>query len=328
MNIFSQIFYQTQMDYLLVLILVFLTVSVLAGGLLYILMRQNFLKTRLGLLQPASTGGGDAAKPSLLLEQESQGLLASFSKKLAEMHNPKEEATVRELKLKLLRAGMRTRKAYRYYMASKVLAAFLLSGAYLARMPFYNISLRDLAICLLLFAAGFYLPELVIRHITSKRQAGMIRALPDALDLMVVCVESGLGLDMTFKRVGDELREIDKNLSEEFHLTTLETRAGKSRAESFKNMAHRTGISEISNLMTMLVQTARFGTSVADALRVHAEAMRTRRRQHAEEKAAQASVKITIPLILFILPALFIVLLGPAGINIAKNMLPAMGGGG
>jgi tight adherence protein C len=327
MNIFSQIFYKLQMDYVLIMILIFLTVSVLAGGLLYILMRQNFLKARLGRLQPAPTGGSDPAKPSLLLEQESQGFLASFSKKLAEMHNPKEEATVRQLKLKLLHAGMRTRRAYRYYMASKVVAAFLLSGAYMAKMPFYKITLQDVAICLLLFAAGFYLPELVIRHITSKRQAGMIRALPDALDLMVVCVESGLGLDMTFKRVGDELREIDKNLSEEFHLTNLETRAGKSRAESFKNMANRTGISEISNLMTMLIQTARFGTSVADALRVHAEAMRIRRRQTAEEKAAQAGVKITIPLILFILPALFIVLLGPAGITLVKNVFPAIGGG-
>jgi tight adherence protein C len=143
---------------------------------------------------------------------------------------------------------------------------------------------------------------------------------------MVVCVEAGLGLDMTFKRVGDEIRPLCKDLSDEFQLTTLEVRAGKPRDEAFKNMSSRTGVSEVNNLMTVLVQTSRFGTSMAKALRVHADAMRIKRRQLAEERAAKSTVKLIFPLVLFIFPALIIVLMGPAAIRIVKVLFPAMGG--
>jgi tight adherence protein C len=152
--------------------------------------------------------------------------------------------------------------------------------------------------------------------------------LPDALDLMVICVQAGLGLDLTFKRVGEEVRPLSKDLSDEFHLTNLEISAGNSRDESLKNMALRTGVPEIRNLLNILSQAGRFGTSVASALVVHTEDMRKKRSMIAEEKAAKAAVLMLLPLLVFIFPALMIVLLGPAGIKIATLLLPVMGGGG
>jgi tight adherence protein C len=328
MNILYSYFYQFQENagYLAVLTLVFLAASILAGGAFFLIMRQQLLSRRMASMINPETSPQHMKGPRLL-EQEETGVLAKISKPLSKLHQPKEEAEIRNTRLKLLRAGLRTKRAYRYFLAAKAFFPFLLAGGYLLQSSFYKLTLNEIAVGLLLFAAGFYLPELILRHLTVKRQEGMRKALPEALDLMVVCTEAGMGLDITFKRVGDELKPMNKDLSDEFHLTNLEIRAGKPRIDSFRNMAWRTGLPEISNLMTMLIQTSRFGTSVADALRVHAESMRTRRQQAAEEKAAKMAVKIIFPLIVFILPALFIVLVGPAGISIMKTLLPAMGGG-
>jgi tight adherence protein C len=133
---------------------------------------------------------------------------------------------------------------------------------------------------------------------------------------------------MTFKRVGDEIRPLSKDLSDEFALTTLEIRAGKSRDEAFRNMALRCNVPEVGNLMTVLSQTSRFGTSLATALRVHADAMRVKRRQIAEEKAAKSTVKIVFPLVLFIFPAIFVILIGPGAIRIIKVLFPILSGQG
>jgi len=192
----------------------------------------------------------------------------------------------------------------------------------------YRFTPDVILISCLLAVSGFFLPNLYIWLVTKGRRDGMTKALPDALDLMVVCVEAGLGLDMTFKRVGDEIQGINKDLSEEFRLTNLEIRAGRARDESFKDMATRTGVPEIHNLMTVLVQTSRFGTSLAKALRVHADAMRVKRRQLAEEQAAKSTVKMVFPLIFFIFPAIFVVLIGPAAIQIVKVLFPALSGQG
>jgi tight adherence protein C len=192
---------------------------------------------------------------------------------------------------------------------------------------FYRFTPDMLLICIALAILGFFLPNVYIWFVAKGRQKAMVKALPDALDLMVVCVESGLGLDMTFKRVGDEIRPIDSNLSDEFHLTNLEIRAGRPRDESFKDLSVRTGLAEVHNLMTILVQTSRFGTSVAKALRVHADAMRIKRRQLAEEQAAKSTVKLIFPLIFFIFPAIFVVLVGPGAIQIASVLFPVLGGG-
>jgi tight adherence protein C len=312
-------------DYFGILALIFLTVAATVLAVFFLFGRRNLLAERLGRLLPTIKKG--ALRKPKLLEEEQEGLVAKISKPLHEVVAPKKGATKKKLRLKLIRAGFRSESAYRNYLAAKVLFCVLFPGIYMATRFFYSFTPEAILICLALAAFGYFLPGVYIWMVTKGRQDGMEKALPDALDLMVVCVESGLGLDMTFKRVGDEIRPIDHHLSDEFHLTNLEIRAGRPRDESFKDLSVRTGLAEVHNLMTILIQTSRFGTSVAKALRVHADAMRVKRRQLAEEKAAKSTVKLIFPLIFFIFPAIFVVLVGPAAIQIATILFPVLSGG-
>ena len=148
----------------------------------------------------------------------------------------------------------------------------------------------------------------------------MQKALPDALDLLVVCVEAGLGLNQATVRVAEEIERVSPVLSEQIGLVNLEIRAGTPRDEAFRNLGHRTGVQDIKSLMAMLIQTDRFGTSIAQALRTHAETMRQKRRQRAEEAAAKTTIKLVFPLVLFIFPALFVIILGPALIQIFEAL--------
>ncbi|HEU5407518.1 MAG TPA: type II secretion system F family protein, partial [Nitrospira sp.] len=152
------------------------------------------------------------------------------------------------------------------------------------------------------------------------------RAIPDALDLMVVCVEAGLGLDQAIARVGQEISQTHPALGEELNILSQELRTGVQRQAALRNLAHRTDLEEVRNLVALLVQTDRFGTSIGQALRVHADSMRTRRRLKAEEMAAKLPVKLLFPLIIFIFPSMFIVTIGPACIKIVKVLFPAMTG--
>jgi tight adherence protein C len=152
----------------------------------------------------------------------------------------------------------------------------------------------------------------------SNRQGRITRALPDALDLMVVCVEAGLGLNAALQRVGREMELVEKDLSSELAITNREIRAGKARDEALRNLGDRTGVDDVKSLVAMLVQTDRFGTSIADSLRVFADSMRTKRRQRAEEQVAKAAIKLIFPLLFFIFPALLIVLMGPALIKLTE----------
>ena len=168
---------------------------------------------------------------------------------------------------------------------------------------------------------GFYLPDIWLRQKADKRKEKILNALPDALDLLVVCVESGMGLDSAIYRVAQEMRLNSPELSDELQLMNLELRAGKSRRDALKNLASRTNLEEINSLVTLLIQTDQFGTSMADALRIYSDAYRTQRYQRAEELAAKLPVKLLFPLVVFIFPALFVVLLGPAAISIYKALL-------
>jgi tight adherence protein C len=233
-----------------------------------------------------------------------------------------------KLRLQLIQAGYRSDKAFYNYLAAKVMLPLLLIVIYLTARSFYAIALDTLLGMIALIFIGFFAPNLWLWLMRKDRQQRIFKGLPDSLDLMVVCVEAGLGLDMTFKRVGDEIRPLCKDLSDEFALTTLEIRAGKSRDEAFRNMSLRCNVAEVGNLMTVLSQTSRFGTSLATALRVHADAMRVKRRQIAEEKAAKSTVKIVFPLVLFIFPAIFVILIGPGAIRIIKVLFPILSGQG
>jgi tight adherence protein C len=169
---------------------------------------------------------------------------------------------------------------------------------------------------------GFFLPRFLLKKKLAERQRRIRLGLPDALDLTVICVEAGLALDQAMMRVGEDLRYAHPELSGEFYLFNLETRAGKPRVEALRNLSDRTGVDDIRSLVATLIQTDRFGTSVAQALRVHSDSLRTERRQRAEEQAAKTTVKMIIPLVLFIMPSLIVVTVGPAIIQLMHIFMP------
>jgi tight adherence protein C len=306
------------------LALVFLaTASVTVGGLL-LFLRPEAISVRLNRLLAAP--GAILRGKSPLTQEESTSLVAKMIKPLHKLSVPSEEATRKKIRLKLIQAGFRSNQAYRNFLAARTAGAVILPLIWLFRGIFVSLDSKTLAVAFSLAAVGYFLPDVILSHFRQRRQEKVFKAIPDALDMMVVCVEAGLGLDMTFKRVGEEVRSLSTDLSDEFLLTNLEVRAGKGRDDALRNMSQRTGVAEMQNLTTVLIQTSRFGTSLAKALRVHSDSMRTKRRQMAEEIAAKSAVKLLFPLVLFIFPTIFVVLLGPAAIQIARNLLPALGG--
>ena len=169
--------------------------------------------------------------------------------------------------------------------------------------------------------SGFYLPDICLNRRAERRRLRILEALPGAIDLLVICVEAGMGLDSAISKVAEEISIGASELGDEFKLMNLELRAGKQRTEALKNLAARTNLDEISSLTTLMIQTDKFGTSMADALRVYSESYRTQRYQSAEEVAAKLPVKMVIPLVFFIFPSLFLVILGPAAINIYRTLI-------
>jgi len=220
--------------------------------------------------------------------------------------------------LMMLRAGYRSPNAMLMIRGVKVLLPIaLLSLVYFTGLYLWN-PIVVLAVALL---AGILLPELWIIWRVEARQQRLRRALPDALDLLVICVEVGLGLDQAFLRVAQELRVVHRDLSDELQLVNFEMRVGKSRLEALRDLARRTGIDDVKALVAMLAQTDRFGTSIAQSLRVHSDEMRIRRRQRAEELSAKTTVKMVPPLVLFIFPALMVVILGPAVLILLRQFI-------
>jgi len=168
---------------------------------------------------------------------------------------------------------------------------------------------------------GYYVPEFALKRKIRARKKSIVNGLPDALDLMIVCIEAGSSLDQSIVKASDELEMSHPNIAEELRFITTEIRAGKPRLEAFKNFGERTDVDDVRSLVTMLTQTDRFGTSVAQALRIHAETSRTKRRQRAEERAAKVGVKLVFPLVLFIFPSIYVVCLGPVAIAIFRAPL-------
>jgi tight adherence protein C len=228
---------------------------------------------------------------------------------------PKKSEDISVLRKRFTRAGLRSRNAVVVFFGLKVILALCLSIGFVALRVFAHwqmTPMNTLVLTIILLAAGFYLPDIWLRLRTSRRQEDFMLGFPDALDLLVVCAEAGMGIDAAMKRVGDEMRLSSKVVSEEFGILNLELRAGKTRRDAMKSMADRVGLDDVNSLVTLLIQTDRFGTSVAQALRVHADSMRTKRSQRVEEIAAKLPVKLLFPTILFIFPSLFLVLIGPA----------------
>lgn len=226
---------------------------------------------------------------------------------------------------RFLKAGIRSHNAPAAFWGVKIILPLLLPLCYgLLRIlapEMVVASTTNLLIIILSALAGFYLPDLWLSNKIQKRRQEILKGFPDALDLLVVCVEAGMGLDSAISRVSKESRSNNQLLSEELHLFTLETRAGMPRKDALRNLAMRTDLQEMQNLATLLIQTEKFGTSVSQALKVFSESMRTERFQRAEEKAAKIPIKLLFPLILFIFPSLFVAILGPAIIRISQTFM-------
>jgi tight adherence protein C len=225
------------------------------------------------------------------------------------------------LRLRLIQAGYPNASAVPLYLGTRVLLPAGLGVGSLLLLPILGFSALKVILGVVYFTGlGYILPTLIVGMRIRRRQKEMQRALPDALDMLVVSVEAGLGLNQALVRVADEIFRLSPVLSEQMTLVNLEIRAGTAREEALRNLADRTGLADIASLTGMLIQTDRFGTSVAQALRIHADTMRTKRRQRAEEAAAKTTIKLIFPLVFCIFPALFVVILGPAMIQIMEAL--------
>jgi tight adherence protein C len=278
---------------------------------------------------------GERVQRSLGLAPATAGLTRERSpwevmlEPLARMAKPGDERELGRLRSKLAQAGLRSERAVIGYLATKVLLAVAFAAAYFwINRVWPQGGTRAALVAIMATAAGFYLPSLWLVSRIQERQRQISKALPDALDMLVTCVEAGLGLEPALVRVTAELELAAPLLARELGQTELEIRAGMSRGEAFRRMADRTGVEELRNLSAIIIQTQIFGTSIARSLRVQADAMRVRRMQIAEERAAAASVKMTVPLVLCIAPALFAVLLGPAVVKFVRLLVPTLAGGG
>ncbi len=226
---------------------------------------------------------------------------------------------------RLMRAGFRGPNALKMLYGSKVILAVALPVvAVLATAKSDADPSNKILFLVASVAVGFFGPNEYVRQRSRRRQKRILRGLPNALDLMVVCVESGLGLDQAIVQVAKELQFAYPEISEEFSLMNLEMKAGKRRAEALRNLADRTGVDEVKKLVAVLVQADRFGTSVAQSLRGHSEYMRVQTRQQAEEKAAKLGVKLVFPIFFCILPSLFVVTVGPVVVRIVRELIPMM----
>jgi len=274
-------------------------------------------------------------RAEILDATEDAGLGQSIKREVLELLNslgktnqPADQQEVLNLRQARITAGYRSAHAPVIVLGAKILCALwvLLSFALIPHKWLGFPSTTNLIMYHVLAAgAGYYAPALWLRSTIDRRQQTIMRALPDALDLMVICVEAGLGLDQAIKRVADEIKLAHKELSEEFHLLGLELRAGVARTDALKNLSRRIDLDEIKSLIALLVQTDRFGTSIGQALRVHSDGMKVSRQMKAEERAAKIPVKLLLPLILFIFPSVFIAILGPGAIRIIRTLVPTLG---
>jgi tight adherence protein C len=291
-------------------IIVFLTVALVVfsfGAAAY--APSSVLGTRLRALGWQRT----ETKEKVAFKERMEQALDPLSRAL-----PLSPSEVSRTRAWLIQAGYRDARHLTMYVGSRVLMAALGLAIVMAVKP-------DFYLLVSVPAFGFFLPRFVLKRMIRDRQQRIRIGLPDALDLTVICVEVGLALDQALTRVGEDLHHAHPDLSDEFHMVTLEMRAGKPRAEALRNLAARTGVDDLRALVATLVQTDRFGTSVAQALRVHSDSLRTERRQRAEEQAAKTTIKMVIPLVLFILPSIIIVTLGPAMIQLYRTLAPAVG---
>jgi tight adherence protein C len=291
----------------------------------YVAGRPTRVHERLDELRNPLTRRRDAAGVKAKKGDAVSKVLERASPMLSKPLLPKSEGETSKLKLKLSQAGFRGDASTSVFLGLKF--AGLIGGLFLAgsgTLLAYGAN-KDSLIYTVVFAAFFfYLPDIAVWFMGRGRKQQIFLGLPDALDLLVVCVEAGLGLDQAMRKVADEMKRSARVISEEFSLCNFHLQMGKARNEVLHDLGERTGVDDLRSLAAILIQADKFGSSVAQALRVQSDAMRTRRRQLAEEKAAKTAVKLIFPLVIFIFPGIFVVLVGPAAITMVREMFPAM----
>jgi tight adherence protein C len=298
-------------------------IVVVAGCLgLAALIRPDAARQRLTDLSDRSAGAS-AGKLRLLR------WVANVTRPVSRLSMPEEGFEKSSVKLRFVHAGIRGSTATPTFFGIKTILTLGLPlfGFVLLTVVGSTLKGNSLLLAMLaLAAAGYYGPNMVLSHMVKTRQREIFESFPDALDLMTVCVEAGLGTEAAMMRVADDLQFKSPALADELRLVNLELRAGADRERALQNLAIRTGVEEVDGFVTMTNQAERFGTSIAASLRIHSQMLRTRRRQRAEEAAAKIGLKLLFPLIFCIFPSLMVVLMGPAMIQIYRVLLPTMGG--
>jgi tight adherence protein C len=303
--------------------LVFLSISLAVWVILTALAdRKQGAEDRLRRIMNPAVGPKQAEELGNRRQEKFQKQVTQAANKLGQSLRPANEEELGKVRLKLLNAGFRNENAVAVFFGAKLI--LLLLGMAIA-FPILALKLgmtrNAFTLTALAGGLGFYLPGMVVDSRKKKRSEKIFLGLPDALDLMVVCVEAGLGLDAAMRRVTSELATSCSVLCEEFAIANFQLQMGRPRKDVLRDLGVRTGVDDMRSLAAVIIQAERFGSSIGSALRVQSDAMRLRRRQLAEERAAKTAVKIMIPLILFIFPGVFVVLVGPAGIQIAATML-------
>jgi tight adherence protein C len=282
---------------------------ILSGGLL-LFYREEMLRRISEAINP------QPKEKSLLSTIQKTGLSIGGVIEHFENILPKSQAEVSIVLQRLQRAGFRNESAVKVFYGTKVLVPIIIC---LLSWASGLLSLAGPFVLVIGAALGFLCPDFWLTNRIKKRQSKIRRGLPDVLDLLVICIEAGLSLDHATARTAVELKVAQPELCDELNIVVLEQRAGRPRDDAWKHMAERTDIDCVSNLVSMLIQAEKFGTSIAKTLRVHSDTLRTQRIQAVEEAAAKLTIKLLFPLVLFIFPSLFVVLLGPAMISISES---------
>jgi tight adherence protein C len=264
---------------------------------------------------------------SVKKEGSAFGKLLERAKPLAKPLQPKTEEKQGKLKMELVAGGFRSEHAPAIYLGCKV-ACLVVGLGISGGIALLTTGMSQDSLIRVIIGGGiaFYLPTFALMFITKRRKNGIFFGLPDALDLMVVCVEAGLALDQAMRKVAEEMKKTFPIIAEEFGLCNFQLQMGRPRNEVLQDLGRRTGVDDLRALAAILIQADKFGSSIAQALRTQSDAMRIRRRQLAEEKAAKTAVKLIFPLVLFIFPGIFVVLVGPAAIQMMREMGKHMGG--
>jgi tight adherence protein C len=309
---------------LIITISTFVCITFGVIGLYWLISRPQSAATE--RLRKMNEGGASMQAASVSIMQE-ESPASDLAERIATPLNrlaPASAAEARKLQKMLMQAGYRNQNAPVIYRALQLTSLVVFPGLVALTCALLARPLGSAFIFILMaFVVGFILPRYLLGRMIRNRQLRLRWGLADALDLMVVSIEAGLGLNASMLRISEELKDVHPDISEEFEMANLEIRVGREREEALRNLAERTGVDDLRSLVAMLIQADRFGTSIARAVRVYADSLRTKRRQRAEQAAQKAAVKLLLPLACFLFPTLFIAILGPAALQLMdtlKNM--------